>query len=784
MANDQAKQLLQQGIAAARAGDRAQARQLLQEAVKRDPRSEPAWLWLSSVAKDDQERLFCLKQLLGINPNNENAIKGLKQLGVSVGSEAGSAPVATASVTSPSVSAATPTSPAPTSSGGIPLVDEQKLAASIAQLDPLLQRYQAMPTRDLPFAWARKKRGRAGDSSATLLRAGVIGGVVVAVIVVLVLGLLLASKLGVPAAVAVFSTQTPTSSPTATFTATAGVTDTPSPTPKAPLQATALPLNVTKGDPYNPQPTPLYPPVNGQIVPEALALANAGNYDAAIAKLEGEQKGLENVKGPDYDTIIYYLALTYVNSGNADRALAILDSNKADSAIWHAAEGAALYAKSQFDKALPEADQAFKADNNLISAAVTEASILAAQKDTAKARQIINQALSIQGQGGNTLLLNTRGSIFLAEGNFKDAESDALVALYADPLNKAAYILRGQVLLAKAATVQDQSARIQAYGDAVLAAKDFLLYYPNETAAWLLLGQGRAGEQNFAEALNAYSQAVVADKTSPDAQNVFVVRGKLYLGEKRYQEAFDDFDKVLTLNENSDARQGHLQAALALKNYSTASTDAAVLLKANPADPALILTQADLLILNQKYDDANAILTDQFVFSLDKDAEAQARAHLYKGIIRFEITSANTTDTAAAQNLNFNVAFNDITASLDYDSGLGHYFRAQVSEALGQPALAIPDYQWVLYWDQVYHYDFTQDATKRLQAILDAGPKPTPSNTPRGTLTLTKTPTPTKTQSPTSTIVATQAATTPAATDTDTVAPSDTPTATSTPSAG
>src|SRR5260221_14232240 len=82
MANEQAKQLLQQGIAAARAGQQAQARKFLQEAVKRDPRSESAWLWLSSVAQDDQERAFCLKQLLSINPNNEHALKGLRQLGI------------------------------------------------------------------------------------------------------------------------------------------------------------------------------------------------------------------------------------------------------------------------------------------------------------------------------------------------------------------------------------------------------------------------------------------------------------------------------------------------------------------------------------------------------------------------------------------------------------------------------------------------------------------------------------------------------------------------------
>src|SRR5258708_9142038 len=369
MANDQAKQLLQQGIAAAKAGQQDQARQLFQETIKRAPRNEAAWLWLSSVAKDDKERLFCLKQLLAINRNNENAIKGLKQLGVGV--EAGAPP------------------PAPAS--GIPRVDEQKLAASTAQLDSLLQRYQAVPTKDMPFAWAKKKRGRIGDSSATVLRAAAIGGGVLIVIVVLGLGLFLASKLGVPAAVAVFSTLTPTPSPTPTFTPTPGVTDTPSPTPKAPAQPSPLPPNAPKGNPVDVQPTAIYPPVNGNIVPEALSLAAAGKYDEAIAKLESEQKGLENVKRPDYDTIIYYLALTYINAGNADRALALLDSNKTDTASYHAALAAALYAKGQYDKALPAADQAFKADASFISAPVTEPNIFTAQQTTANTPHIFTQ---------------------------------------------------------------------------------------------------------------------------------------------------------------------------------------------------------------------------------------------------------------------------------------------------------------------------------------------------------------------------------------------------------
>src|ERR1041384_4322608 len=113
MANEQAKQLLQQGIAAARAGQKAQARKLLQEAVKRDPRSESAWLWLSSVAQDDQERAFCLKQLLSINPNNEHAIKGLRQLGISAQPQPGTPPARSqARATSTQAQAGTLPSPA------------------------------------------------------------------------------------------------------------------------------------------------------------------------------------------------------------------------------------------------------------------------------------------------------------------------------------------------------------------------------------------------------------------------------------------------------------------------------------------------------------------------------------------------------------------------------------------------------------------------------------------------------------------------------------------------
>lgn len=62
--------LLQQGMNAAKAGDKALAFQLLTKATQDGATAEQAWLWLTSVLTADAERLFCLDNALRINPNN------------------------------------------------------------------------------------------------------------------------------------------------------------------------------------------------------------------------------------------------------------------------------------------------------------------------------------------------------------------------------------------------------------------------------------------------------------------------------------------------------------------------------------------------------------------------------------------------------------------------------------------------------------------------------------------------------------------------------------------
>jgi hypothetical protein len=71
---------LQAGITAARQGHRADARAWLQEAIRRDSNSEPAWLWLSTVVETDAEYRLCLTRALAINPNNETTRARLADL--------------------------------------------------------------------------------------------------------------------------------------------------------------------------------------------------------------------------------------------------------------------------------------------------------------------------------------------------------------------------------------------------------------------------------------------------------------------------------------------------------------------------------------------------------------------------------------------------------------------------------------------------------------------------------------------------------------------------------
>ena len=81
MSEDQdIRQLLREGIEAARAGDKATARDRFEQVTELDESNEQAWFRLAAVVESDEERQVCLENVLHINPDNERARQILDRL--------------------------------------------------------------------------------------------------------------------------------------------------------------------------------------------------------------------------------------------------------------------------------------------------------------------------------------------------------------------------------------------------------------------------------------------------------------------------------------------------------------------------------------------------------------------------------------------------------------------------------------------------------------------------------------------------------------------------------
>jgi len=739
MANEQARKVLQQGIAAARAGQQAQAQQLLREAVRRDPQSEAAWLWLSSAAADPKERLFCLRKLLEINPNNENALKGLRALGIS----------------DPAAAQAQPTT-------SIPLPDEARINASMQQLDALLAGYRPLPTAILPIEWARKRRGRVGDNSATLLRVGIAAGVLAALLMIGgAVYLLSGARNGQAIAFLATPTNTPTDTPTPS--PTVGYTTTPSLTPRIPDTPTStLPPPATPGSIYYRPNTPSYPVSNSGPMLTGQAYYAIGRYSTAIAAFSTEMKVNDLSKGTIYDIALYLNVLAQVDSGNAERAAALLRDYKSDSALYHAAVGYVALNKGDTTTALSEAQTAYKADPKLLNAVLIAAHAYFATRDYGKAYDLLSTAL--RDNPNDATLLIARAQASLGRDDADSALADSGQVLVLDPLSESGYQVRLQALLAHAAKLNDPAARVQAYGTAVLAAQSYLLYYPGATTAWLLYAQARQGEGNLDAAIDAYTQAVVSDQNSNAAVQAYLARGNAYLTERRYKEAYDDFDKVVTLpNSPITAHQGRLTAALALQKFDIAREDLDALSRANPSDSSLIVQRLDLQVRQGKFDGVLDQLSDKFVDALPADSKATAL--LDRGIARY-------------QNGKYDDALKDVNASLSLaETGTAHYYRGRIYAQQKQYQAAQTEYQWVAYWGDVYGYGFASDASTQVIVLATLLPTNSPTPTPRPpTLTPSDTPLPTNTRTPIPSLTPSQTRT-----PTITRTPSDTPTASNTP---
>jgi tetratricopeptide (TPR) repeat protein len=240
--------LLRAGISAARAGDSGKAAALLAQVIRADPNSEAGWFWLGLVCQTAEQRRYCFKRVLALNPSNAQARQLLNATAPASSSPldsaklssthpptaftfppAGEAPVAipSAPATSPRVDPAAPTptaseavstpQPPPTS-----LAPGETPVSAPASPSPVAQR----SPQERP-ASARKRRSTTQKMLVTIL------GVLLAILLCGgALGyLIISNQLGPLADWVAAAIWTPTPRPTASLTPSITPSFTPTYTP-------------------------------------------------------------------------------------------------------------------------------------------------------------------------------------------------------------------------------------------------------------------------------------------------------------------------------------------------------------------------------------------------------------------------------------------------------------------------------------------------------------------------------------------------------------------------
>jgi tetratricopeptide (TPR) repeat protein len=75
MANRQ----LKQAISTYKSGEKQKAQKLLARLVQAEPNNAEAWFWLAACIENPEQRQYCLKRVLKLNPNNLQAKRALKK---------------------------------------------------------------------------------------------------------------------------------------------------------------------------------------------------------------------------------------------------------------------------------------------------------------------------------------------------------------------------------------------------------------------------------------------------------------------------------------------------------------------------------------------------------------------------------------------------------------------------------------------------------------------------------------------------------------------------------
>lgn len=728
MTQGEARELRLKGITAAKAGQKEQARQFLQQSIRLDPTSEPAWLWLASVARDPRERVFCLRKILEINPNNEQALKALQtvdpQLTTAQQASVQQQPlprIKTPTGLTPAVGKRQSTQEMMAMAPGVPLPDPDQVAAAQRKAEVIAAQFaQTEPVSQVK--WVKKYKDRAGERDVWLLRAVVGIATLAAITLLCSLGLTILSTnfgISIGGIGGVAFNFTPSFTPTMTMTPTPGSTPTPSVTPAVPAPATAtIPPAAPTANLYDPAPTSVYPPVLEAPLRGAISLLDAGNASLALPTLSVEIQNTVNRYNPNP---YYFQAIAQARLGDTAAALRtlgeaedrlqeapndnfapLIDTGFAYVHLVQALRAQAQGDRVQFQTLLAEVEarteSAIARDPRLAEAYLLRARAFTASGNTQAGLEALDAGLAIADLRYNAALIAEKAHIYVVQGSFREAQEQADYALYIDPNAETAH----QARIAAALALGDP-------GLASIYAGVYVYHFPGSTEAFRMLGDARAAEGNYDLAERAYTQALTVNQDDEGYAKAFLGRAATYLATRQFDLALNDFSEAFRLLRTDQVRELRMNAALLAGDYTLAVRDADALEASGGVDTqTLALVRARISIERAEAGDEE--VNEQIIRLLQAALVEQSDAN--RALINEFLARAYYQLEEYAE------ALEAIDASLDVqESVMRHYVRGLILDARGEDDAAAREYEWVLSWSNIFPFPLRDEAQSNLQAL-------------------------------------------------------------------
>ncbi len=501
--------LLAEGITAARRGERAKARDLFTRLLRHDQRIEEAWLWMSAVVESDRERVFCLNNVVKLNPAGRTAKRGLALLGA--------------------------------------LPPEMRGDLDIDVVGVTLQA-QARPQS--------QRRGRLAFRRSRRLENLIIAALaLIALVAVGLVGVNYFKERQRLASIVPPTSASPTATHTPTPTRTQAPTRTPFVTATPVAEATLAPLAVKLGMSFTATPEPFTLPFfPEESYSRGQSAYRSGDMAQALSLLKDAL-----AQNPANYSAYYLLGEVYLQQ---------MDYNKASGAFASALRinpnfAPAVLGRGQANfglggNPLLDYDKAAALAPQWVAPYIQRAIFYGSRRNTSAAIGELEAGQKLAPH--NVVVLWRLAEQYADAARWEDALETIDLALRADPTSLDVYRVKASADVAAGR-----------YPDALESLDLYLAYRPGDAGAWTTSGQAYLGQGNTTAALTSLNRAI--DLKPDDPREALIARGRAELILGNPDLAGQDFDAALALGVATRYWLQIGQAYYFVGDYSSAAVE-------------------------------------------------------------------------------------------------------------------------------------------------------------------------------------------------------------------